>query len=699
MSIQKWYGIFALPILFLSYNLFSQIVVQGTVTDNGGEYLGSGAEPVVNALVTLTDQSEPSRMFSDYTNEQGQYAIEIIQTGLKEYASLSPGGFRLRQNYPNPFNPSTVIVYEITRPCKVRINVYNVSGENVRTLIDGYESGSGRVIWEATDDRGRTVPAGLYICSMYAEGKRFNRKMLLMDGHCGPSATEITFSNNLVNSGKSVLNKQISSFYTLKINGEDITPYEEVLEIAGNMTLDATVARTVTDVDENTYRTVKIGDQWWTAENLKVTHYRNGDPILNVTDYAGWPALSTGAYCAYDNNETIAETYGYLYNWYAVDDPRQIPAVGWHVPTDEEWKELEIALGMSPIEADATLLRGTDVGGKLKEEGTVHWISPNTGATNESGFTALPGGERNLTGFFSYTLGYDARFWSSSAFDGNSAWNRFLHCYFSEISRVYDSKRLGFSVRLLRDAEGVYLSIDPGILNLGSSENSACFSISSNTNWTVSEDADWLSVSDLSGSGNGMITVTADDNLSAAARSATLTVIGSGAGSRTVTVRQRGSVSYETGTMTDQDGNVYKTVKIGDQWWMAENLKVTHYLNGDPVPNISDDMKWADLAEGAYRAYGNSEVVAEIYGYLYNWYAVNDSRNISPVGWHVPMDDEWKALEMFLGMSQSEADMAEYRGTDEGGKLKETGTLHWHSPNAGCYKREWVYCTSGRFPG
>ena len=123
-------------------------------------------------------------------------------------------------------------------------------------------------------------------------------------------------------------------------------------------------------------------------------------------------------------------------------------------------------------------------------------------------------------------------------------------------------------------------------------------------------------------------------------------------------------------TVTDKDGNVYKTIKIGNQWWMAENLKVTHYRNGDLIPNVTSNSEWIGLSTGAYCAFINdANNESETYGYLYNWYAINDSRDIAPEGWHVPTDAEWKELEMALGMSQSEADDTEFRGTNEGSKL------------------------------
>lgn len=196
---------------------------------------------------------------------------------------------------------------------------------------------------------------------------------------------------------------------------------------------------TVTDIDGNVYQTVTIGAQVWMAENLKVTHYRNGDPIPHVTDVSIWGGLSTGAYCEYDNNPANVTTYGRLYNWYAVDDSRNIAPEGWHVPTDEEWQTLVDYLGGRWV-----------AGGKLKEAGTTHWISPNAGATNESGFSALPGGLSHLDGNFD-SMGLSAVFWSSTVFSSNDAWYRYLNSGFSHVDRGNTGERSGSSVRCVRD--------------------------------------------------------------------------------------------------------------------------------------------------------------------------------------------------------------------------------------------------------
>ena len=133
-----------------------------------------------------------------------------------------------------------------------------------------------------------------------------------------------------------------------------------------------------------------------------------------------------------------------------------------------------------------------------------------------------------------------------------------------------------------------------------------------------------------------------------------------------------------TETVTDIDGNVYKTVTIGDQVWMAENLKVTHYRNGETIFKMTENNTLEGPSTGALCAYDNDSTNVDPYGYLYNGFAVEDNCNIAPEGWHVLTDEEWKELEMYLGMSRSEADESDYRGTDEGSKLKETVTSYWY---------------------
>ena len=128
-------------------------------------------------------------------------------------------------------------------------------------------------------------------------------------------------------------------------------------------------------------------------------------------------------------------------------------------------------------------------------------------------------------------------------------------------------------------------------------------------------------------------------------------------------------LSFVFSTVTDIDGNVYETVILGEQLWMAENLKTTHYQNGDDIPHVIDTNDWDNLSIGAYCEYENNPINSEIYGRLYNWYTIDDSRGVCPEGFHVPSDVEIKQLEMFLGMSQQEANDVSFRGTDQGSQL------------------------------
>ncbi len=451
MFIQRFLAVVALTFTYFSQSLYCQIVLQGAVRDGV-------SEPVKNALVELIDQVDSTRTFSSYTDEQGQYAIQIDVTGVDDNQLSSPGSFKLLQNYPNPFNPSTVITYELSQPTYIVIEIHNILGQKIKTLFNGFQNNrTGQVVWDATDDLGRGVSAGVYIYSLKAEGTRISRKMLLIDGNYG--STNVSISQHLSTnvSDKIVLNKIVSNTYLLRVTGEGIETFEQSnLDIATDKVLNITIIRigTVSDVDGNTYKTVKIGYQWWMAENLKVTHYRNGHSIPNVTKNSEWFNLSIGAYCAYNNNEFHASTYGYLYNWYTVNDSCNIAPEGWHVPSEEDWLQLEMYLGMSRSAANTWHeWRGTDEGGKLKEAGTEHWASPNTGATNESRFSALPGGfRRSEDGTYDY-LSQGAWFWNSRECGSTAGTYRILFYTEPTVFRYCLYKNYGISVRCVRDSE------------------------------------------------------------------------------------------------------------------------------------------------------------------------------------------------------------------------------------------------------
>jgi uncharacterized protein (TIGR02145 family) len=199
---------------------------------------------------------------------------------------------------------------------------------------------------------------------------------------------------------------------------------------------------TVSDVDGNNYNTVQIGAQCWTQSNLKVSKYRNGDNIPTGLSNTAWENTTAGAYAIFNNDPVNDGLYGKLYNHYAVTDTRGLCPTGWHVPTDGEWTTLETFLGGSSV-----------AGGTLKSTATQPtpggWLSPNTGATNSSGFSAGPGGLRFGYGDFG-NVGNFGDWWSSSL-SGPSAWNRILSFNDGGIFRNFINRASGFSVRCLRD--------------------------------------------------------------------------------------------------------------------------------------------------------------------------------------------------------------------------------------------------------
>lgn len=210
----------------------------------------------------------------------------------------------------------------------------------------------------------------------------------------------------------------------------------------------------LTDIDGNEYKTVKIGQQWWMADNLITTHYQNGESIPNVVDGGEWSGLDSGAYSVYENDPSNIAIYGIHYNWYAATDPRGICPAGWHVPSDDDWMALELYLGIDQEEIDTFSWRGTNEGGKLKDTNPDYWQSPPADATNETGFSARPGGGRasdsSYGGGFFYQ-GERLAIWSSDEHSNEDAVFRAIWLDRPGILRNHYNKGNGFSLRCIKD--------------------------------------------------------------------------------------------------------------------------------------------------------------------------------------------------------------------------------------------------------
>ena len=209
----------------------------------------------------------------------------------------------------------------------------------------------------------------------------------------------------------------------------------------------------LTDQDGNTYATVTIGSQVWMAENLRATSYTNGDPIPNAAEASGWgwDAPETGAWCLYNNDPIFDQVMGKLYNWYAVTDPRNLCPSGWHVPTELDWQAMELELGMPVEDLDLTGNRGIDeqVGLKLRSAGGQYWTGTMP-ATNESGFSGIAAGRRNLDGPF-VTLVQDAWWWTATGAGGNDARTRSLNYSSAGVDAIHVVYPVGLSVRCVMD--------------------------------------------------------------------------------------------------------------------------------------------------------------------------------------------------------------------------------------------------------
>jgi uncharacterized protein (TIGR02145 family) len=207
----------------------------------------------------------------------------------------------------------------------------------------------------------------------------------------------------------------------------------------------------MTDQCGYTYKTITIGSQTWMAENLRTTKYRNLEKIRSVEDDYTWSILTTASWCNYKNDSVYSPVYGRLYNWYAVNDSRSIAPEGWHVPSDAEWQTLILYLDANADFSGDWAFVSNFASGKLKEKGTSHWFSPNTGSTNETGFTALPGGARDA--YSAFELGYAGKsgvWWTSTEGYYGSIYYEMSKGN-SAVYRGQYPQTSGYSVRCIKD--------------------------------------------------------------------------------------------------------------------------------------------------------------------------------------------------------------------------------------------------------
>lgn len=275
----------------------------------------------------------------------------------------------------------------------------------------------------------------------------FNALANVEDGSCLIQGTSCDDGNS--NTTNDVINGSCFCAGT-QVNGSQLLPGNATCATQ-NISVTSCGGQTSLTYDGRTYDLVEIGGQCWFADNLATDQYRNGDLIPSGLDNTTWQNTTAGAYAIYNNDPANDATYGKLYNWFTTVDSRGLCPTGWHVPTDCEWMYLEGSLGMSVVDQQTGGYRGSNEGGALKA--TTNWLSPNTGATNSSGFTAFPGGYRLYNGPYNDISTNVEYWWSSTEYEYNSlhSWYRGLSNAYSVVDRNVYFKQFGYRVRCIRD--------------------------------------------------------------------------------------------------------------------------------------------------------------------------------------------------------------------------------------------------------
>jgi uncharacterized protein (TIGR02145 family) len=420
--------------------------------------------------------------------------------------------------------------------------------------------------------------------------------------------------------------------------------------------------------DGNVYATVQIGEQCWMADNLAflpaVSPSSQGsdfNPFYYVYGYQGSNVAAAKATANYQN-------YGVLYNWHAATTA--CPD-GWYLPSDAEWSALTAFLGGA-----------NTAGGKMKSTRTSpdphpRWDNPNNNASNSSGFTGFPGGYRDNSGNFNFNGSYGF-FWTNSVHSSNRSWYRYLFHNDGAIQRFEYSNQRGYSVRCLHDMTAG--ATPPTVTTAEITEITATSAISGGN---VTDDGGapvtargvvWCTTPNPTlednegftedGEGDGaFISIMTDLDSETVFYLKAFAVNHAGVSygqELTFTTYQDGIPCPGSPTVTDVDGNVYNTTLIGDQCWITENLKTTKYRNNVPIENAVTNASWVGNTDGAYCWMDNDPNWKNIYGGLYNFYAVKNENQLCPDGWHVPSRYEWSTMINYVGGT----------GSPTGNKLK-----------------------------
>ncbi len=368
-------------------------------------------------------------------NLSGGDILHLTATlGLNE---LNNGADNSMQIYPNPMTGNCTVNFESTDKCETTIELYDITGKRIlqmnELLLKGHHT------YNLTGIR-----SGIYTLKIESDKYSYTSKIISNNSAIGEAEIkhiEATNEGNIrsLKSINSIIDMLFTTGDILKFTGFSGGIYRTLFMLVPTQTQTVTFNFVAcSDPDNNHYTVVQIGTQMWMAENIKTTKYRNGDPISYLDGNTAWSNSTIGAHCYYNSDINNLTTYGRLYNWYAIYDSRNIAPIGWHVPSDAEWATLTTYLGGESV-----------AGGKLKENCVTLWQSPNTGATNETGFSAYPGGYRNNIGIFSdIGVGY---WWSATDYFSTNAYYRTMYYNSDDVLRNFCLLNWGLFIRCVKD--------------------------------------------------------------------------------------------------------------------------------------------------------------------------------------------------------------------------------------------------------
>lgn len=414
----------------------------------------------------------------------------------------------------------------------------------------------------------------------------------------------------------------------------------------------ACVSAVVSDVENNIYETVAIGSQCWLKSNLRSRRYNNNDTIASLLWRYQQNIPGIGTTTIYNNDTANLSVYGRLYSYFAASDPRGICPTGWHLPSQAEWNTLAQFAG-------DTLHSG------LKLKAAVNW-SGSTGGVDALGMGVLPAGIGYNDHVFSF-LGSQANFWACDSQFADALGGNYRQIGFDRTPNQTSFTRLelhALSVRCIKDASiSSANAVLPYLITLpfGSiSQNSATGGgrilsdggspiTSKGVCWSTTRNPSLVHPNATAGGSNFTYSVSLtglNPGTWYYVRAFATNSAGTAYGPERMFHTLPASTAFTCGTdsIQDRSGFKYATVSLGTQCWTKAHLRVLVYTNGDSIPWITDSLQWKNTTLGAWSAYQNNLQYEQVYGKLYNWYAIADPRKLCPLGWHVPSNAELTAL-------------------------------------------------------